>query len=102
MGANGDLVRYSYDGIFSAAESIDKFIKLMDTTLDEIETALKPLEQDAWKGSAAQEAYLTRKTEWRNAAAAIAEALINLKVALGDGAEGMKAADVRAAGWFGV
>lgn len=94
-------MRYNYAGIESAAGSIDKFIKAMDTELDAIETKLKPLEGPAWSGSDAQTAYFDLKSRWRQAALEIAEALINLKVKLGEGSDGMRAADVKGASYFG-
>lgn len=94
-------IRYDYNGIDNCAEIIDAFLTKMDSRLDEIETALKPLEGEAWKGSVAQEVYFEKKTEWRAAALKIAESLMNLKVSLGVSKEGMQAADIRAAGMFG-
>lgn len=94
-------IRYDYNGIDQCAELIDGFLRKMDSELDGIETALKPLEGDAWRGSVAQEVYFEKKTEWRNAALKIAESLMNLKVSLGVSKEGMQSADIRAAGMFG-
>lgn len=92
---------YDYSGISDAQGAIDQFIRLMDSELDYIETELKPLEGDGWKGSQAQEAYLSAKTAWRGAALKISEELLKLKGALQTGAEGIQATDLRAASMFG-
>lgn len=95
------LMRYNYDGIGNAVTSIDNFIAKMDSIMDDIEAALKPLEGEAWNGMAAQEAYLARKTQWRNAALQIAQSLVSLKIKLNDGAEGIRSTDLRSAQMFG-
>ncbi|HIW62532.1 MAG TPA: WXG100 family type VII secretion target [Candidatus Stackebrandtia excrementipullorum] len=94
-------LRYDYGGISSATGAIDTFIRKMDGVMDDIEAALKPLEGEAWSGSDAQVAYLEQKNIWREAALAIAQSLVKLKVALNDGAEGIRATDLRAASFFG-
>ncbi|GAA4922367.1 uncharacterized protein YukE [Stackebrandtia albiflava] len=98
----GDLIRYNYVGIKNGQDAIDKFIMQMDMELDAIESKLKPLDTgEAWSGSDAQVAYHDLKSQWRAAAGAIAESLVALKVALGEGSEGIRAADVRSAAYFG-
>jgi WXG100 family type VII secretion target len=94
-------VRYNYGGIADAQSVIDKFIKDMDAELDAIEGGLKPLEGEAWSGSQAQESYYSLKEQWRAAAGEIAQSLVNLKGALGQGSEGIQSADLRSAQYFG-
>lgn len=90
---------YSPGEIQMINTAIQTAVKQLDNELDTVESACKPLEGDAFKGSA-QTAYLESKQIWREAALEIAQTMNRLAAAVSDSGQSMADADKQAATWF--
>ena len=91
---------YDFEGINSIAAQIETFVKDMDGTLDDVDSAFRNLLANGWTGAGAS-AFQDHSLRWHTKAGEMATTLRKLSSAAGNAAVNMHAADQAAAARFG-
>jgi early secretory antigenic target protein ESAT-6 len=84
-------IRVQFESLQAGQAGISKTYSALVGTLEELETKLKPM-VTTWTG-AAQESYITCKTQWDQAAANLAQVLNNIGSAIGQAHDNYQAAE---------